>query len=610
MIHFSTNVESADQAYAFLAQADVACAVAEARSILVQIYVSTPDLNWIALLVEAVRSAAPGAIIAGATSAGEICEGRVSVGSTIISLSAFSSTVLRSALLRPSPMQTYDAPAADEILGGHYHDAKALLALAPSVSSECTRSLARLIAQFPHAQIMGGYVGTNRANDTALVFLGDDIVTQGVVVVALCGEELQVVCRPYLGWKALGPSMAITQISDFVVETINDQPAADVYRHYLGLDPFRDLHLLEFPLLVERDGRIIARNPVSTAGTDGLKMIADLYVGEHVRLGYADVDAIIEDTRGGVAKLAEFAPEAIFLFSCVCRRFALQQDVLLETMPYQAIAPTVGFFTFGEYFSEDGHLQVLNSTMVVVGLREGNAPAAGRQPGDGRDPLDHLGDDPYRVRHIRATSRLFQFIGALTSQLEEANRKLRTQADCDPLTGVLNRRVFDETLTAEVSRSARYNRDLALVLIDLDHFKRVNDVYGHVAGDHVLIGIASTIADLTRRSDVFCRYGGEEFALLLPETGLAGAHMIAERIRVAIERLELFDGDIALPAITASIGIACQPHHGQDAKSILIAADSALYRAKAQGRNRICAADGVPVVKPLPQPPKGRFSPV
>ncbi len=155
-------------------------------------------------------------------------------------------------------------------------------------------------------------------------------------------------------------------------------------------------------------------------------------------------------------------------------------------------------------------------------------------------------------------------------------------ARSDPLTGLLNRRAYEEVLERELARSARSGRTVALVVGDLDHFKRINDAYGHQRGDEVLRRVASVLASSERRADVAVRLGGEEFALVLPDTPLEGAYLVAERVRLGLRIA--FAGDSA--RATMSLGVACAPDHGTTPAELFAAADAALLRAKDEGRDR------------------------
>ena len=168
-----------------------------------------------------------------------------------------------------------------------------------------------------------------------------------------------------------------------------------------------------------------------------------------------------------------------------------------------------------------------------------------------------------------------------------------TAAAMDPLTGVNNRSAMNSTIIRETELARRHENPLSLIELDIDHFKEVNDTYGHAAGDAVLKTIAKVIENCIRSSDIIFRAGGEEFILVLSNTRKRGALLLAERIRKTIEQFDFHFGDIKIP-VTASLGVACF-EKGDDSESLYEKTDSALYQAKQSGRNRIHFAELVSV---------------
>ncbi|HEX4934617.1 MAG TPA: diguanylate cyclase, partial [Gemmatimonadaceae bacterium] len=163
------------------------------------------------------------------------------------------------------------------------------------------------------------------------------------------------------------------------------------------------------------------------------------------------------------------------------------------------------------------------------------------------------------------------------------NRRLEVLAHTDPLTAVLNRRALTERLASELERVRRYESQVSVLLIDIDHFKRVNDSYGHLVGDDVLMDVGALLQSAVRSVDVVARYGGEEFVIALPETGLIGATAFAERIRELIEAHPFSHAGGSVLHLTASIGVASYPSPGlETVEDLLATADQALYRAKAE----------------------------
>ncbi len=168
------------------------------------------------------------------------------------------------------------------------------------------------------------------------------------------------------------------------------------------------------------------------------------------------------------------------------------------------------------------------------------------------------------------------------------HERARRQAVTDELTGLANPRRFHEALARELERIRRFSGEVSLVMVDIDDFKRINDEYGHQQGDLVLVGVARTLREQCREIDHVARYGGEEMALVLPQTDLAGATELAERVRGAISRTSIpllpHDGKVG---VTASFGVAAVPESADDAQGLIAAADLALYRAKRAGKNRV-----------------------
>lgn len=176
--------------------------------------------------------------------------------------------------------------------------------------------------------------------------------------------------------------------------------------------------------------------------------------------------------------------------------------------------------------------------------------------------------------------------------LKEDNEMLRYLATVDKLTGIANRRRFEEALHQEWRRAARRGTPLSLFMLDVDHFKQCNDKFGHEVGDTILKQVAERMTHGLRPGDVGARYGGEEFAVILPDTGSVGAYAAAERVRAAMEASPLHHGDtVHSSEVTVSIGVATVvPNSAIDANRLLNMADQALYAAKDAGRNRVIAA--------------------
>jgi diguanylate cyclase (GGDEF)-like protein len=566
--------------------------VAEARSVLAQLFVSRREEAWMQALAARVAALDVRVVVVGASTSGEICAGRVRSGSNVLSLLLFSSSELR-AVVQDCPLGSEPAVArriAAELVPAPKAPLRGLLLLGNSSVNDAALLLQELHRCAPGVPLFGAGAANNLELDSTLVMHGERVLTQGYVAVGLYGHELQVSRQTYLGWEPMGKRMRATRASRFVIETIDDQPALEVYRRYLdiGNDEHLFLDAMEFPVLVQREGHVLARVPYKALPGGAIEFIGDVEQGEELQFGYADLDGIVERAQGVQAAVRAFAPQAILLYSCNCRYFVMQRDVELELRPWEALAPTAGFFTYGE-FCDLGHSSpLMTSTLLVVALREGPAEGgAAAAPAVAAAPRDL-----YAQSHARILSRFQRFTRAIGEELEQANRELQMLAEHDSLTGLVNRRKLLAVLAAESARARRYGDSFCVLLCDIDHFKRINDTQGHEAGDEVLRQVAQVLQARVRGEDTVCRWGGEEFVVLLPRTGLAEAMGCAERLRRAVAALRE-DNDCVLPCpVTLSCGVSEFPRHGRDETTLLAAADEALYRAKHAGRNQVRAAEG------------------
>ncbi len=194
---------------------------------------------------------------------------------------------------------------------------------------------------------------------------------------------------------------------------------------------------------------------------------------------------------------------------------------------------------------------------------------------------------PFDPEELIARVKVHLKIKNLQDDLKRSNELLLELSNTDHLTGLFNRRYMMEALDKELQRSVRKNGPLSLIMLDIDHFKQVNDTYGHLQGDVVLQRVATQLQKELRSYDCAARYGGEEFISILPDSTLKEAVFVADRIRLSVQALK-FSGDLSPLNITASLGVACFPVAGiATVDAFIKLADDALYRAKTNGRNRV-----------------------
>lgn len=215
-------------------------------------------------------------------------------------------------------------------------------------------------------------------------------------------------------------------------------------------------------------------------------------------------------------------------------------------------------------------LMAQGETLGVLHIAVG--PSGGIEPG---------------IRRLAAALSEHTSLALANLRLRDA---LRFQSVRDPLTGLYNRRYLEESLEREIGRAERRQTTVSVLMLDIDHFKRFNDSFGHDAGDYVLKQLGLVMKSFVRKEDIACRYGGEEFTFILPETDQETAQRRAQQFCERVRTLDFRFQDKSLGVVTVSIGVSSYPRHGTLAEGLLAAADSALYRAKKEGRDRIVAA--------------------
>ena len=421
-------------------------------------------------------------------------------------------------------------------------------------------------------QIFGGGAFSPDINDkSSIVFSKNNGFTDhGVVFRLLGGEGLHIRSTYVTGWKPLGKVFHVTRSEGSRLYEVDGEPAYEVYRKYLNIknDEHFFNHTLEFPFLYLHNGINILRAPTESLPDGSLIMTSDMESDVTAQLAYGDPGTILESVQEEGRKIYDFKPETVEIFSCAARRsFWGNTEISKESQPFQNIAPTSGFYTSGEFCRTNGHVNQHNVTMVLVGMREGDAPA-------GETAVLNVDDGEFTGK-IALINRLANYINAAFRDLEEA-------AVTDGLTKLLNR----AEIQRRIGERLRSGETMSLIMIDIDNFKSVNDTYGHNEGDNVIVGLAKMLRTGISVHDPNAsagRWGGEEFMVLMPydlEFAVAAARdmcadFAALEFPLAGHR-------------TISIGVtAAKPEDSLD--ELLIRVDSALYDAKHNGKNKFVA---------------------
>jgi hypothetical protein len=408
-----------------------------AVSILIQVFTSIFDAAHCTKVATALRERWPTACLIGATTGSEILDGQVTLGRTAVSVTFFAHTRLTQTLLeKPLPPVDAALPTEPDHSIGH--------TLAQQLTCADTRvvilfgcpepiNIGELLDGFaackPDLAVAGGSAANALSGGTPMVFDQDRVSPRGVVGVALHGEALIANRYWHLSWQRIGKVMTATRTDGNRLYELDHIPAMQMYQRYFGDDIADNFYqrVLGFPLIADRDGLPVARIPHTRLADGSLMFGADVRDGEKVRFGFGNVPQILSSNEEILRQIVAHPVESIFVYSCVIRRAFMQEAAEVETRPLQALAPTAGFFTFGEYFNSKRGIEHLNATMTVLALAERcdgvSVPGIHQlctQRGDDVTRLAPHITDPEVQLYMGTLSSLTSLVNAVTGELKPA----------------------------------------------------------------------------------------------------------------------------------------------------------------------------------------------
>ena len=556
--------------------------------LLIQVFSGIIEDRAISALITALGRRFPGAALIGTTTAGEILGAQSQDNTIVISFSAFEHATVRAALASQNDDQT--AAATDLSTAIEQPDTRAIITFGCGIKEGRTifaeRFLNELKRAFPDAIISGGQAGDNGKGSRTLVFTADGSTDSGFAAVSIASQRLTANNAYTLSWVPIGKKLTITHAEGSRVYAIDGKPPYDIYSHYLGKEVADGLPLsaADFPLMIERDGVLMAIHATGVNPDGSFNYIHHFHAGEQLRFGYCHAGLLAIGAAEMRDTLSASQAEAMFIYSCVSRKWILGTDILVELAPVAELAPTTGFFCYGEYYGRPGTPPLfLSQTLTALSLSE-SAQGETRQSSAPGNPDAKSSTS----RQFRTMSVLHRLVETAAREIESINTELASLARKDSLTGLFNRRAFDEHLERELRRASRSLSPISLIFLDVDYFKNYNDAHGHIAGDGCLRCIGRALQNVAQRaSDLIVRYGGEEFAIILPDTQFKAALQLAEDIRAHVERLELpHTSSPTTPHVTVSLGVVTAHAAANMATDALVdAADRQLYQAKRAGRN-------------------------
>lgn len=557
-----------------------------ASGILMQLYNPRLDINE-ELLIENINKAFPKACISGITAAniaGDKCEEKCDFSNFPVELSVtfFKETQLEQ---YEFCMDSTTSFVAGRMMSEFLESLEDLKCLQMFYASNSI-SICVFKNEFKHhtVPIFGIKAGRHLSGCNIAKVYGRKVYTNGFVVIAFKSKSLKIYMDNNLGWTPIGREMAITKInSNNIIAEVDKRPATEIYEKYLKVTPNEYFfeNVSDFPMIIERNGRQLARVAASYDKNGAIHLTSDVRVGDHFRLSYATPEQLFALTSQSATDLHAFKPEAVFLFECGNRVRFLKEQYDVEIEQYKKSHDQLSVATgYAELYSTtDEFGGELNSSLVAVGLKEDvNAE-------DVFIPRRMLEKDvnvhENENQEIPFIDRILAFLESTSKELDQTNRDLGKIAYTDQLTKIYNRWELEKKID-EYLELNRQGKSYGLLFFDIDHFKHVNDTYGHDVGDMVLLAVVNLVKEKLKEGHAFGRWGGEEFLYMVPAKNEEELFAFAEGIRKMIDEICF----VTVQHLTISIG-ATMALPDDTMRSIVKRADDAVYVAKESGRNMV-----------------------
>lgn len=559
------------------------------RTILFHFYSGVHDRNFLVSIAKEVKQQFPDAWIAGTLSAGEIMAGRLMETGVLMSAMLFEKTEIQ--MIRFTDVENHEeetgmkiCEALDEI-----PEVKALEILLPGTRFNTWQMFETLSQCASSIQVFGGYAGGHDLeNDDHFVFDETGVYDDAVFAIIYFGKEFYIQADKSVGWQTLGRPFKVTKADGNRLIEINGAPAVEVYEKYLKIDRhsgnFAE-ETFEFPLILHVDGDELLRHTMAVEKDGTLLLAGYVTEGMDVYLCFGNPSMIVKKVNKRLEEVRRFQPEAILLYSCSVRKTFWESFVDMEMEPFEKLAVTAGFHTWGEVKRNQDSKKVLeyNITLLSIAMREGEAKTPSLS--------EIYVDDSVLKGQASLIKRLSQLVASTTEELQNAydhmlemNDKLLEMTEHDALTGIFNRRKIESLIADELNQSFHTNIPVSLIMIDIDHFKAINDTYGHAIGDEALKQVSRLMWDAV--DNVKCaaagRWGGEEFFILLPHVDKKEAFLFAENLRKQIANSHFPE----VHHLTVSMGVITAIGSG-NRNDLFTRVDDALYKAKSSGRNRV-----------------------
>lgn len=386
--------------------------IEDGENILIQVFTSTIDEQYIARILYDITTVLPSAHIIGTTTDGEIIQSHVTTHATVISITTFEHTKLHTVLVTDcAESQAVGIQMAHQLTG---EDVNLVITFTDGLFCNGEDYLKGFSSVDDKVIIAGGMAGDYAQFKTTYIFTKDQIVSNGAVGVSLSNKNLQIYTDYNFNWLTIGKEMQITKAKKNRVYTIDGILAFDLYKKYLGEETAHELPAIGigYPLVITKEEKQIARAVLAVHEDGSLTFAGNIAQGEMVRFGYGDPLSIINHSLNSQKKFLNQSVESIFLYSCMARRRFMPELIKREIEPFSDIAPTAGFFTYGEFYSNE----LLNQTLTILALSESVKPVT---------QITHLKQESHHLNEYQKSIRaLSHLLNVTINDLNEENHKL------------------------------------------------------------------------------------------------------------------------------------------------------------------------------------------
>lgn len=538
-----------------------------------QIYTSLQDDEKLKEITDCIEKEFPDAFYYGCLSCGNILDGEYTGADTIIACAVFEYDTTKIQVKQISCLEEDCEKKLDELRDycnkNSWIKCVEILTTATMLSSgTLERWSGELREDLPCVGGCSSNPDDELSTDTYVFSKDFGKSKDATIFFMLGGEDISFYSTYILGYEPLGSVYKPTSVEGSIIHELDGKPAFDIYRRYLKINNNQHFfsNALGFPMMMTENGTDYLKIPVEVLEDDSLVMSGAISPNSLIRLSYGNPSIILRNIDKEGAGIAGFGPEAIRIYSCFTRKLYWGEDnVGKETSHFSQIAPSTGFFTRGELLRLNKQISLLSATLVIALLREGEPV-----------PVEYhsIVDDEH--------SGIVSYEERLINYIYEATKELETISITDGMTKLYNRTEMQRRISKAIASSKAKGEEMALVMLDIDNFKRINDTYGHDEGDKVICGLSALM--LSRENSECCsgRWGGEEFMILLTHNSKEEVLSFAEKIRCDFEEVA-FD-----KAGSQSVSVGVTMLKDDDTTdSLCVRVDKALYAAKTSGKNKV-----------------------